>query len=161
MKVIGRKTKEPIFTASSLLATAFQFYESAKMIQSVCPDKPNGTPNLKCFKARYFLLGHAIETGLKAFLFLHGRSIDHLKDLGHNLSGALQEAESFSFSCLNDTEESLITDLNEHYLKKYFEYEEVDYSKLPIMRELQILTGKILKEVKKEIKKNSGYYGDS
>jgi len=137
VKVIGRKAKEPIFTASSLWTTALHFCESANIIQSACPDDASGAPNLKCFKARYFLLGHAIETGLKAFLFLHGRSKNNLKKRKkHDLSIALQDAESLGFSCLNDTEKALITDLNKHYFKKDFEYEEVDYSKLPLMKEL-------------------------
>ena len=153
VKIIGRKAKEPILTASSLFATAVHFYESAKIIQSVCLDL-KGKPNLKYFKARYFLLGHAIETGLKAFLFLNGRTKDNLKKKKqHNLSVTLADAESLGLSCLNDAEKALVADLNKHYFNKDFEYEEVDYSKLPVLLELQQLTGNILSEIKKEIKK--------
>jgi len=154
VKIIGRKFREPIFTASSLLATARQFFKSAEIVQRACPNKPNGTPILNCFKARYFLLGHAIETGLKAFLFLKERSKRNLKKIkGHDLLSILKDAKSLGFLCLSTTEENMIADLNKHYFKKDFEYEEVDYSKLPVIRDLLMLTKKLLDLVEKEIKR--------
>ena len=154
--IIGGNGKEPILTASSLLITACHFSESASIIQKACPDISNNAPNLKYFKARYFLLGHAIETGLKAFLFLHGRSRKNLRDKkGHDLYKILRDAKSLGFLCLNDAEGKMITDLNKYYSNKDFEYEEMDYSRLPTIKDLQFLSKKILNEVRKEVQNNS------
>lgn len=73
---------------------------------------------------------------------------------GHNLLKALGDAKSKGFLCLNAEEENLIRDLNSHYLGKDFEYEKIDFSKLPLLQDLLELTKKILDEVEKELHEN-------
>ena len=152
IKIIGRKAKEPVFTASCLFTTAVHYYETAALVQTNCPDV-KGAPSLKWFKARYLLIGHAIETALKSFLFFNGRSMNNLKKKGHDLCKTLRDAKSKGFNILGVGEEKIIIDLNEHYFRKDFEYEEVDFSKLPRPLDLLALTQKILGEVKRNLLK--------
>jgi hypothetical protein len=57
---------------------------------------------------RYFLLCHAIELALKAFLTLHGVSEDDLMyDFGHDLKKLLKHAERHGLKLTPETQEAI------------------------------------------------------
>jgi hypothetical protein len=56
---------------------------------------------------RYFLLCHAIELALKAFLTLHGASEPDLKKIGHDLKKLLKHAEKFGLKLTPDTQHAI------------------------------------------------------
>jgi hypothetical protein len=71
---------------------------------------------------RYFMLCHAIELALKAYLAANGISYKQLKDgFGHNLSAALTEATNKGLSLTAATQAAINT-LNEAHTKFWHRY---------------------------------------
>ncbi len=77
--------------------------------------------------ARTYLICHALELALKAFLSLKGRPLRELAggELGHNLENLLDEAEQQGLSDLVQLEEPQIAEIrraSKYYAEKIFEY---------------------------------------
>src|SRR5262249_51612731 len=73
----------------------------------------------------HYLLGHAIELFLKAFLSAESVPELRLRDLGHDLTAVLSEAERASLSqhvSLSVGERQIIETLNPFYSTKELEY---------------------------------------
>lgn len=78
----------------------------------------------------FYLVCHSIELSLKGFLLLKGVSKDEIrwKPLGHDLDNILEKCLSLEIELLVDITEAhktLITELNEWYSRKGFEYFDV------------------------------------
>ncbi len=79
---------------------------------------------------KYYLVCHSIELSLKAFLLLKGVSKSKIKNrsLGHDLSKILEKCESLGINKIvqiSDPQKSVISELNEWYSRKGFEYFEI------------------------------------
>jgi hypothetical protein len=77
--------------------------------------------------ARTYLICHALELALKAFLSLKGRSLDQLASgaFGHNLDALLAEAQKLGISVvvrLNVRQLAEIRRASDYYSEKVFEY---------------------------------------
>jgi hypothetical protein len=70
---------------------------------------------------RYFMLCHAIELALKAYLAHEGASYKDLKDFGHNLSQLLTDATQKGLSLTAPTRTAINT-LNEAHTKFWHRY---------------------------------------
>ena len=102
-----------------------------------------------------YLLGHAIELALKAYLLEHGATLEHTKrDLGHNLVACLAEAEAAGLTDkmgLDDDDRELIAAFNNLYADKQFEYIETGPKNFPAFRLLQPFAESLLLETVKAI----------
>ena len=63
----------------TLYSLADEFLEAARVLQATLPTRVNYS------SATYYLLGHAAELMLKAFLYKHGQTISDLKKINHDL----------------------------------------------------------------------------
>ena len=63
----------------TLFSPSDEFLEAARVLQATPPVRVNYS------SATYYLLGHAAELMLKAFLFKHGQTIGDLKKINHDL----------------------------------------------------------------------------
>jgi hypothetical protein len=84
-------------------------------------------PALEGFRpARYFLICHSIELGLKAFLALQGRPVVELMDAyGHRLLQALDDAIAqglLNLAPLTEAQQAEIRGASDAYNGKVFEY---------------------------------------
>ena len=71
----------------------------------------------------FLLYGHGIELGLKAFLISQGATEKELRDIGHDLTRALDAARAHpSFEPLREKDLQVIDLLNPYYQGKEFEY---------------------------------------
>lgn len=103
---------------------------------------------------RYYLLGHAIELSLKAFLLAKGVSLEELRSMklfGHDLEKCLQRADSLGLKenvHLNEGERGCISLLNRTYKKKEHEYITTGYTVWPPHQALFSIIENILSGIK-------------
>lgn len=71
---------------ATLYSLAGEFLEAACLLDATPPTRMN------CSSATYYLLAHAAELFLKAFLYHRGMTISDLKGLGHNLQRLIAKA---------------------------------------------------------------------
>ncbi|MDO8328976.1 MAG: hypothetical protein Q7T36_00720 [Fluviicoccus sp.] len=72
----------------TLYSLSSEFLEAAITLSNTFPTKTNYSMVI------YYLLGHAAELMLKAYLYKKGRSIGELKGVGHNLEALLEFSKS-------------------------------------------------------------------
>jgi len=103
---------------------------------------------------RYYLMGHAIELSLKAFLLAKGVSLEELRSMklfGHDLEKCLERADSLGFKDnvqLNEGERGWISLLNKTYKKKEHEYITTGYIEWPPHQSLFLIVENILSGIK-------------
>ena len=103
-------------SARGLLNYAHEYYASYELIQSQRP-KMN-----EYFAVKYYLLCHALELTMKAWLRHKGATYKELKTLGHDLERimtVLYEQHQLLFSA---EIQAMISLVNQHYSQKEFEY---------------------------------------
>jgi hypothetical protein len=74
---------------------------------------------------RYFMLCHAIELALKAYLAYKGATYQQLKGFGHNLTEALTRATNKGLSLTADTQWK-INNLNQAHTEFWHRYSDED-----------------------------------
>src|ERR1700756_3132101 len=87
-----------------------------------------------------YLIGHAIELGLKAYLLQQGVGLDGIKKLGHELCTAYGEARARGFDDHlkpQDGDISVLETLNALYADKQFEYIETGPKTFPVFGPLK------------------------
>jgi hypothetical protein len=120
-------------TPMGMIRYAHEFIESALVVDEKIGNR-RGYEIVAPIPALY-LIGHAIELSLKAFLLSKGVDLKQIKNLGHNLHDALRKAkelgllENFKF---NTVEESAFEMLNELYKTKQLEYIVTGYKQFPL-----------------------------
>lgn len=101
------------------------FLTYAKSFAEAAGDTRRGPDYQPTFSlAGYFLMGRAIELGLKSYLLRSGlREVD-LKRIGHNLTEALREAlaQRIEPAFVSEDLKDCIAMLDKYYSKKEFEY---------------------------------------
>ena len=76
--------------------------------------------------ARYALLGHAVEVGLKSYLMAHGWKRKKLqREFGHDLDALLIEAKSKGLAVSSKVEKDIgyLNHVHDNFLARYPEYE--------------------------------------
>jgi hypothetical protein len=85
------KAAERQLLANKFIQDALAYAESARRLDKLCGTKPK----TRFVSPMYFLLGHAIELTLKAYLLASGVSAATLRNkVGHDLKRALQHAKN-------------------------------------------------------------------
>lgn len=118
MKAHEKKREEEIINAMHFHGMSHKFLEAANTINSAIHVS-------YLMDVRYYLICHALELGLKAFLRAQGIKIDVLRNLKHNLEKILTMAkkEGLASICPAFSEyEKDIIKINEDYSIKGFEY---------------------------------------
>lgn len=117
----------------SLLATANQFYEAAKIVHDA-KFKPS------TIIPRCYLFSHSIELSYKSYLLHNGIPLrDLIQKYGHDLEKALDKAMTYEF--LKNTNNPndhirVIKCLNQYYCKKEFEYLSLRKKSLPFIEDV-------------------------
>lgn len=100
----------------------------------------------------YYLVSHAIELSLRAFLRGSGLSLETLKKkLGHDLSKCLSQAELHNLDKyveISDSERSAIEKINDYYIEKDLEYISVGYKEYPQINLLITFNKNLLNTIK-------------
>lgn len=132
---------------------AIDFYAAAIAVDDRLGDQPGH--EIIAPAPAYYLLGHALELGLKAYLLERGSSLVHVKDdLKHNLERCLAEAEDTGLSArvpLTDEDRGVIRVLNSLYWGKQFEYIETGAKTFPIFGSIQSVASRLLLGIVDEI----------
>ncbi len=70
---------------------------------------------------RYFMLCHATELGLKAYLAYHGRTDKRLRQQGHNLCGLMKDAVNSGISVKTETRDliELLDEAHSRFWPRY------------------------------------------
>ena len=118
--------KLPDSTALGFLRVGSEYLRAAELVL------PPAKTEVEAFRQRlslpaYFLVGHAIELALKAFLFSRGLSVARLRsrEYGHNLISLLNEARRRKLGNLVKLAKAEVVSvrlLDEMYSTKEFEY---------------------------------------
>lgn len=100
----------------------------------------------------YYLVSHAIELSLKAFLRGSGLNLEELKKkLGHDLSKCLSLAVSLDLDKyieVSDTEKWAIAKINDYYSEKELEYISIGYKEYPPISILISFNEKLLAAIR-------------
>lgn len=95
-----------------------------------------------------YLMGHALELGLKAYLLQQNVPPSHLiTRIGHDLEVAVTEAEKLGlqrFLTLTPEERGVIATVNAPYANKHFEYLETGVQAFPVFGPFQTAVERIL-----------------
>ncbi len=94
-----------------------------------------------------FLIGHAIELALKAYVLEKGATHDSLFKLGHDLEGCLENAEKLGFGSVlvvGDDDRAVLRVLNNLYSSKQFEYSVTGSKYFPVFGMVQDFTERLL-----------------
>jgi hypothetical protein len=99
---------------------------------------------------RYFMLCHAIELALKAFLAHKGATYQQLKDFGHNLTELLRDATQKGLSLTAPTHLSIVT-LNEAHTKFWHRYPTPEGGPwtFPLIGQFEGAAGELIQQVDK------------
>lgn len=157
-KIIAREGGE--ITAINLFRTAEQYLIGYQSISRNSPNK-NESEDFSLWKVRYFLLGHSLEIGFKAFLVKKGMELELLrrtKIAAHDLNKCFELALKKGLGIFSYDERKRIFLLNEYYKDSVFEYEKMRFSKLPWLMDIENINIKLLNEVKRTLGLKNSYY---
>ena len=119
----------------TLFSLSGEFLEAARVLQA--------TPFVRIghSSATYYLLGHAAELMLKAFLYKHGQSISDLKKINHGLGKLASKARAVGLPEKVQLDQTLL--LATTYQEKSFEYRTKKRKTLPSLDSLTEEIGKL------------------
>ena len=139
----------PISNERGLIFTASQFLDAYKIISKKCSDLSHVESNKFLYKARYYLLGHSLELSFKSYLVGKGIKLNDLKKrLGHDLVKCLKDAEKQGLNIFDQKEVKTIELLNDNYIRPEFKYEQIVFSRLPMLRDIEKIAEKIITKLK-------------
>jgi hypothetical protein len=101
-----------------------------------------------------YLIGHAIELGIKAYLLQRGRSLADIKSIGHHLRTAYKEARELGLDEHFQPEAEgieVLDALDALYSDKQFEYIETGPKTFPVFGPLQHFARELLLGVSRAI----------
>lgn len=98
----------------TLYSLSGEFLEAARVLQATPPVR------IGYSSATYYLLGHAAELMLKAFLYKHGQSINDLRKFNHDLEKLASRAREVGLPEKVQLDQILL--LAAAYKEKSFEY---------------------------------------
>ena len=118
----------------------FDYLERAEQFYEAFYDLPKREPPSW---PRYFMLCHAIELALKAYLAAHGATAQELKNFRHNLTALLEEAINKGLS-LSDTAQKDIKALQEAHEKFWHRYPKEDAKPVLVIEQFEATAGELL-----------------
>jgi hypothetical protein len=139
-------------TPVGMMRYAIEFYASA-----IAADREIGYADGYEFTAPIpvnYLIGHAIELGLKAYLLQNGVDLDGIRKIGHRLCVAYEEARKRGLDNHfkpEDGDLSHVQVLDALYSDKQFEYIETGYKTFPVFGPLQQFARGLLLGVTKSL----------
>lgn len=98
----------------TLFSLSCEFLEAARVLQATPPVR------IGYWSATYYLLGHAAELMLKAFLYKRGKKIGDLKKINHDLEKLVSLSRELGLP--ETVQLNQILDLAGTYKEKGFEY---------------------------------------
>jgi len=143
-------------SAHGLWNYARDFYSAAELINEYEPGELD--------IPRYYLICHALELGLKAFLNNKGVSIKDLSDqgkFGHDLRALFTKARALGLRKefrYTSTQWAAIRGLYGYYKSKHFEYPHVGPKRLPAYRMLQSTVDGLLRGISPAIRGRDGLH---
>jgi hypothetical protein len=106
-----------------------------------------------------YLIGHAIELGLKAYLLHVGFSLDHIRyEIGHDLQKGFDRAMAKGLNKQlksEDGDSGVLRVMNALYSSKQFEYIETGAKTFPVFGSLQSFAKRVLLSVAQSIEDGS------
>jgi hypothetical protein len=142
-----------------MLRYAIEFYAAARATDSAIGDM-DGYEITAPIPVNY-LMGHAIELGLKAYLLHNGRSLADIKFIGHRLRLAYNEARQVGLDEHFQPEDVTVLDaLDPLYSDKQFEYIETGPKTFPVFGPLQHFARELLLGVTRAIPKGELFLRD-
>jgi len=132
-------------SARGLLNYAQEYYNGYKIIYNEAPR------SVKYFNVKYYLLCHALELAMKAWLFYKGYSIKKLESLGHDLDKIAPALQKTGYTGLDGESCEIIKLANCNYCSKKLEYFCRGAMIMPGLDHLAPLTGKILADIQPTI----------
>lgn len=127
-------------TGMGLWTDADEMLEAAKLLDASGVHRVLG-PTM-------YLLGHATELGFKSFILSKGRSLDDLKQLGHDLDAGMRSAIDAGLSAVfevTDRDRAIVALLNPYYRAKEFEYRITGAKQYPTARDLISMLERLLR----------------
>jgi len=144
-----RATRVPDRTTSVGMARyAREFLEAAVALDDVIGDKQEYFP-MPSVPVLY-LAAHSIELGLKSFLLHEGKSLDELREFGHNLEKCLDTANQLNLSQLvifESREIAALEALNELYSTKQLNYISTGTKRYPVLEPVKAFGCKLLDSI--------------
>ena len=126
---------------------AVDYFQAYKVLSKEYPDWKGWQSN-RIDQVKYFLLGHSLELGFKAFLYKKGTSLyDLIYKLGHNLVKCKKLSQKNGLAGLIGKDKEVIRMLNSYYSKKEFEYIVQGFKNWPSFEDTENLAEKILSEI--------------
>lgn len=122
----------PRTTPLGMLRYGIEYYAAA-VVTNTALGRGEGTDPVAPASA-YYLIGHAVELGLKAYVLQQGGSLDHLKAIGHRLCRAHDEARKAGLAAhfhASEVEVNALRILDALYSDKQFEYIETGGKTFP------------------------------
>ncbi|HUD09866.1 MAG TPA: HEPN domain-containing protein [Patescibacteria group bacterium] len=115
---------ETRLTSRGLIMYAWDYFKSFEDLHEKHP-KP-----ISRYEVKYYLLCHAIELAMKAYLREKGYTRKQLLDIGHDLEKLIKELHSNEV--LMDVDSMVRTfTANQYYKTKQFEYPQTGFKELP------------------------------
>lgn len=151
-----RKFQDPERTTpTGMLRYAFEFYAAGMAADDVLIEdrEYEQMPAIPVF----YLVGHAIELGLKAFLLQQGVTLNEIRDpkkYGHNLQPAYEEALQRGLDkhfIAPGESEAAFKILDVLYSSKEFEYVETGSKVFPVFGQLQAFASPLLVAIAQNI----------
>ena len=112
-----------------------------------------GLPKIEISMPAYFLFCHAIELALKSFLISQGCTEKGLREIGHDLETAMDEAlkhEAFDMH-ISDRQKAVLRHVNPYYRGKQLEYLAVGVKSFPALVEVEEAANAIVAGVKPRV----------
>jgi hypothetical protein len=141
-------------TPLGMLRYAIEFYAAAMITDDAIGDRDVPPTPVN------YLIGHAIELGLKAYLLQQGVGLDRIIRIGHRLCIAYEEARKYGLDDHFKPEAGagdLLGVLDALYSDKQFEYIETRPKTFPVFGPLQQFARGLILGVIKAIPQGDGY----
>lgn len=117
-------------SARGLLNYAHEYFAGYELIQK---QEPGPTAY---FAVKYYLLCHALELTMKAWLKHNGATYTDLKKLGHDLEKIMAVLHDEHRLLFDARSQAMITLVNQHYSQKEFEYALRGAKSVPVITDL-------------------------
>jgi hypothetical protein len=126
----------------------FDYLERAEQFYIAFDDLPKRPPPSW---PRYFMLCHAIELALKAYLAAHGTTAQQLKDFRHDFTALLKETTNKGLSLSASTQQG-IKDLQEAHEKFWHRYPKEDGKPVFVIKQFKPAAHELLDSVSKALR---------
>lgn len=130
-------------TPQGLLRYAQEYFNAYKIINDKEPDK------IKLYQVKFYLLCHAVELALKAYLKHKGYALKVLKSqkFGHDLKKLIDELMDKHQFLFSKDDYIRLCMINDYYCTKQLEYFRTGYKALPDIKEVEGITNLIVQVI--------------